>query len=189
MKRTIIGIPVFVIIVTILLGVLQLLNWIPSAVQEGAFRRYDSIDEVRSHLKIHPLLVPVYYPSSVRWPPSLIAAQTRPYTAVVMEFLNSGSGDTGLVITQTALSHPPIEEKFRFTDVRQTVKFTVKGRTAFLEVGACSGGERCSRIAWNEGAYRVALVMKASPVDLVRIAESMIVERRDEGSGKEQEKH
>jgi hypothetical protein len=188
-KRTIIGIPVFVFIVMILLGVLQILNWIPSAVQEGAFRRFESIDEVRSHLKIHPLLVPVYYPSSVQWPPSLIAAQTRPYTAVVMEFLNSGSGDTGLVITQTALSHQPIEEKIRFTVVRETVRYAVKGRTALLEVGTCGNGERCSRISWDEGAYRMSVVMKASPVDLVRIAESMIVDRHDDGPDKSKEKH
>jgi hypothetical protein len=187
-KRTIIGIPVFVIIVMIVLGVLQILNWIPSAVQEGAFRRYDSVEEVRSHLKIHPLLVPVYYPPGVRWPPSLIAAQTRPYTAVVMEFLNSGTGETGLVITQTALSHPPIEEKLRFTVVRETVRYAVKGRKALLEVGACARGEQCSRIAWDEGAYRVSLAMKASPVDLVRIAESMIIERHDEGAGQGREK-
>ena len=57
MKKTLGGLLVFVIMIAVLLGLLQVLNWIPAAVQEGAFRKYASIEEVRAHLKINP----VYY--------------------------------------------------------------------------------------------------------------------------------
>jgi len=153
------------------------LNWIPSAVQEGAFRKYASIEEVRAHLKINPVYTPVYYPRSVQWPPALIAAQTRPYSAVLTEFTKSDDPtETILVITQTAHSHLPLALKLRLTEVRETVQYPFKGRVAVLEVGVCGKEEQCSRMVWDEGEFRLALVMRSSPVELVRIAESIVAQ-------------
>jgi hypothetical protein len=189
-KRILGGMFVFAMMIAILTGLLQLLNWIPSAVQDGAFQRYASIDEMRAHLKISTVYTPAYYPRSVLWPPSLIAAQTRPYPAVVMEFVKSDEpGETILVITQTALPHPPLVEKLRLTAIRESVRYEFKGRTALLEVGVCRKDEQCCRMTWNEENVRIALVMRSSPVELVRVAESMITRPREaghpvEGTGK-----
>jgi len=181
-KRILGGMLVFAAMVVILTGLLQLLNWIPSAVQEGAFQRYASIDELRAHLKIGTVYTPVYYPRSVQWPPSLIAAQTRPYPAVVTEFDRSDDpGETILVITQTALPHPPVVEKLRLAVVRESVRYEFKGRTALLEVGVCRKDEQCCRMTWNEGNTGIALVMRSTPVELVRIAESMITTPHEAG--------
>jgi hypothetical protein len=174
-KRTLGGLLVFVIMIAVLLGMLQVLNWIPAAVQEGAFRKYASIEEVRAHLKIATVYTPVYYPRSVQWPPSLIAAQSLPYDAVVTEFAKSDDPDeTILVITQTALPHPPLAERLRLSVVRETVQYPLKGRKTLLEVGSCRKDEQCSRMTWNEGEVGISLVMRSSPVELVRVAESMI---------------
>jgi len=181
-KRTIGGIPVFIVMIVILIGVLQLLNWIPSAVQEGAFGRFGSVEEVRAKLKISPLLMPVYYPRSIRWPPSLIAAQTRPYRGVVTEFLKSDGSETGLVITQTERNQPPLQERIRLSTLRERVTYPLKGRTAVLEVGACGSKETCSRISWDEGAFQMTLTMLASPVDLIAIAESMVTDAAGTGT-------
>ena len=186
MKRTLGGMLLFSTMIAILTGLLQLLNWIPSAVQDGAFQRYASIDEVRARLKISTVYTPVYYPRTVQWPPSLIAAQTRPYPAVVTEFVKSDDpGETILVITQTALPHPPLVEKLRLAAVRESVRFEFKGRTALLEVGVCRKDEQCCRMTWNEGNVGIALVMRSSPVELVRIAESMITRPHEAGHSAE----
>ncbi|MEK6745114.1 MAG: hypothetical protein AABZ15_15975 [Nitrospirota bacterium] len=178
MKRTLGGLLVFVTMITVLLGMLQVLNWIPAAVQEGAFRKYPSIDEVRAHLKIDPVYTPVYYPRSVQWPPALVAAQTSPYTAVLTEFMKSDDrNETVLIITQTARSHPPLALRIRLTEVRETVQYPFKGRVAVLEVGVCRKEEQCSRMTWDEGTFRLSLVMRSSPVELVRIAESMVAQQ------------
>ena len=178
MKRTLGGLLVFIIMIAVLLGMLQVLNWIPAAVQEGAFRKYANIEEVRAHLKIDPVFVPVYYPRSVQWPPALIAAQTRPYAAVLTEFMKSDdSNETILIITQTARPHPPLSLKLGLTEVRETVRYPFKGRIAVLEVGVCRKEEQCSRMVWDEGEFRLSLVMRSSPVDLVRIAESMVAQQ------------
>jgi hypothetical protein len=176
-KRTLGGLLVFVIMIAVLLGMLQVLNWIPAAVQDGAFQKFASIDEVRAHLKINPVYTPVYYPRSVQWPPALIAAQTRPYTAVLTEFMKSDDrNETILIITQTARSHPPLALRLGLTEVRETVQYPFKGRVAVLEVGVCRKEEQCSRMVWDEGEFRLSLVMRSSPVELVRIAESIIAQ-------------
>jgi len=179
-KKTLGGLLVFVIMITVLLGLLQVLNWIPAAVQEGAFRKYASIEEVRAHLKITPVYTPIYYPSSVQWPPALIAAQTRPYTAVLTEFMKSDDrNDTILIITQTARSHPPLALRLSLTEVRETVQYPFKGRIAVLEVEVCRKEEQCSRMVWDEGEFRLSLVMRSSPVELVRIAESIVAQHSE----------
>jgi hypothetical protein len=174
MRRTVGGIPVYIVMIIILVGLLQLANWIPSAVQEGALQRYASIEEVRARLPMATIFAPVYYPRNVRWPPTLIAAQTRPFVAVVTEFQRSGGDDTILVITQTERHRPPLRQSIVLSTVRERVPYPFKGRTALLEVGLCRTGERCSRISWDEGEFTLALVLKDSPADLVPIAESMI---------------
>lgn len=177
MKRTLGGLLIFIIMIAVLLGMLQILNWIPAAVQDGAFQKYSSIDEVRARLKINPVYSPVYYPRSVQWPPALIAAQTRPYAAVLTEFMKSDDlNETILIITQTARSHPPLAQKIRLTEVRETVQYPFKGRVASLEVGVCRKEEQCSHMAWDEGEFHLSLVMRSSPVELVRIAESIIAQ-------------
>lgn len=175
MKRTVGGLIVFGFIIAILLGALQLANWVPSAIQSGAFQRYASIEEVRARLNIPQVYAPVYYPPMVRWPPSLIGAQTKPYSAVVMEFAGKDRADLFVVATQTAKGHPPVEERIRMTLLRDKVPYPFKGRQAVLEVGICGNDVQCSRLSWDEGDYRIAVIMKSSPRDLVLMAESMIV--------------
>ena len=175
MKRTLGGMFVFGMMVAILIGALQLFNWVPSALQEGALQQYASVDDVRAHLRIGTVYLPVYYPPTVQWPPVLVAAQTRPYKAVITELARSDSpSETVLVISQTELPHPPLKDTIRLSSVRETVRYSLKGRAAVLEVGLCSKDEQCCRVSWQEGSYRLSLSMRSSPVELERIAESMV---------------
>ena len=169
---------VFGAMIAVLTALLQLLNWIPSAIQDGAFQRYATIEELREHLKNVAVYTPAYFPPTVQWPPSLIAAQTRPYSAIVMEFAQSDNpGETILVISQTAIPHPPLIEKLRLTAIRESVRYEFKGRTALLEVGVCRKDEQCTRMTWAEEHAGIALIMRSAPVELVRIAESMITKQ------------
>jgi hypothetical protein len=38
----------------------------------------------------------------------------------------------------------------------------------------CKDEEPCSRIAWDDGRYRITVTAKTSPPELLKIAESMI---------------
>lgn len=153
---------------------LKAMNWVPSALQEGLLRRYSSIEEVKERLKLSRIYAPAYYPQCLKWPPVTIAAQKRPYTAVVMEFVQKEMTDVCLVISQTELGRRPPEEKIVLSTVRQSVRYRLKGRDMLLEVGSCKDNAQCSRISWEEDGYRIVVSSRSTPVDLVRIAESMI---------------
>ncbi|MEK6700092.1 MAG: hypothetical protein AABZ10_13755 [Nitrospirota bacterium] len=173
MSKKLLSLLVFGVLITALVAALKLVNWVPSALQEGALRKYGSIDEVKAKLKITDVFAPAYYPQCFSWPPSQIAAQTRPYTAVVMEFNRKDSREACLIISQVASPHVLPEEKIKLTRVAESVRYQLRGRDALLEVGVCEENIMCSRISWNEKGYRISVAMKSAPVDLIRIAESM----------------
>lgn len=182
MREQVKGIIVFALMAAVLLGALRLLSWIPEAIDEGALRRFASVEEARSHLKIARIYLPAFYPASVRWPPTLIGGQTTPYPAVIFEFGGADRKGVFLAITQTRTPHRPLQEPIRIVAIREKVSYPFKGRTALLEVGACADGTTCSRFTWDENGDRLSLVLRSSPVELVRIAESMIP-RGESGSG------
>jgi len=163
----------FALAIGVLVVLLAVINWVPTAFQKDMFRRYRSIDEVRSALNIRTVYVPSYFPQHIVWPPSEIFAQGRPFPAVVMEFKESGSGEVVLVLSQSQGGPFPAGPAISLADIKETVPFTMKGRKAVLVVGECAK-KPCSRITWKEGPYTVTTLMKAAPFELTRITESML---------------
>ena len=164
----------FAIGILILVGATMAVNWIPVLVQDDLLREYDSFDAVSAGLPSLPIYVPSYFPQDLRWPPSRILAQGRPFAAVLMEFERRHSGGTALVISQSAGGEFPPDGKVRIVMVKEKTSYLLKGRDARLEVGVCGDGATCSRIAWTEGAYRMDVTGRSAPLDLIRVAESMI---------------
>ncbi len=165
----------FAITVVILIAVLKILNWLPMAIQKDAIRRYSSVEEVRLRLNIKNIYVPSYFPQNFTWPPSEILAQNKPFTAVVMEFKHRERGDIALIISQVAAGANFVpDKKIKILQVKEKVTYPLKGRNAVLEVGLCKNDEPCSRISWDEGKYRVTVVMKSPPFDLIKVADSML---------------
>jgi hypothetical protein len=164
----------FAVTMTVIVGVLKVLNWAPGTLEPGLMARYPNIEAATSSLGIRQVYVPAYFPQSLGWPPAAVLAQTKPYQAVVMEFVRAGDGQTALVISQAAnrLFQPDVAIPFR--TVSETVPLDLKGRKARLEAGVCRDRSACSRIQWDEGEIHIVLTMKAPAVELIRIAESML---------------
>ena len=165
---------IFVLTIALLVVVLKVINWVPTAVEEGLMRKYNSIEDVRSKLKIRDILVPSYFPQSFSWPPSVILAQTKPFHAIVMEFKHIESGDTAIITSQTASQDFIMDNKIRITQVREKLPYSLKDRKAVLVVGTCIKDEKCAQISWDEGKYKMNIIMKSTPFDLIKIAESMV---------------
>jgi len=175
MHKKIIALISFVVTIAVILGTLKLINWVPTTVQEGFIREYKSVESVKSQLKIGDIYVPSYFPQSFRWPPSVLWAQATPFTAIVMEFRDVEKNDIGLIISQVDAGARFIpDDKIKMAQIRETVTYNLKGRKALLEVGTGKDDEKCSRLSWTEGKYRITLIMKAAPFDLLKIAESML---------------
>jgi hypothetical protein len=165
---------IFFITITIVIVVLSVLNWVPTAIQKDSLRRYDSIAEIESTLQIKEIYVPSYFPQSLTWPPSEIIAQKKPFTAIIMAFEQVESGEVALVISQAAEKDYIAEKKIKLSHITEKVSYPLKGRTALLEVGTCQDGRPCSQISWDEGDYTIQVGMTAAPFEMVKIAESML---------------
>lgn len=164
----------FAIGILMLVGATMAVNRVPVLLQDDLLREYDSFDDVNTGLPSLPIYVPSYYPQDLRWPPSRILAQGSPFPAVLMEFEGRQSRRTALVISQSAGGEFPPDGKVRVVKVKEKTSYRLKGRDARLEVGACGDGATCSRIAWTEGAYRIDVTGRSAPLELIRVAESMI---------------
>lgn len=91
-----------------------------------------------------------------------------------MEFNNSSKAEVALVISHASSKNFKADEKIRIVRIKDKVNYPVKGRNVLLEAGMCKDEEPCSRIAWDDGKYRITVTAKTSPSELLKIADSMI---------------
>ena len=164
----------FAIGVLIVVGATMAVNRLPVLIQGDLLREYDSMDAMSAALPGIAVYAPSYFPQDLRWPPSRILAQGRPFPAVLMEFEGRRSRRTVLVISQSGRGKFAPDGKVRIAAVKERTSYRLKGRDARLEVGVCADGATCSRVAWTEGAYRIDVEGRSAPLDLIRVAESMI---------------
>ncbi len=174
MRKKLISFISFAVTIAVLIVVLKIINWLPIMVEKGIMRKYSSVEEVRLKLDIRDIYVPSYFPQRFTWPPSEILAQSKPFIAIVMEFRDIEKGDIALIISQAASPDFVPQKKIKILQIREKVNYNLKGRDAILEVGECKNDEPCSQILWDEGKYRMYIVMKSTPFDLIKIADSMI---------------
>jgi hypothetical protein len=160
--------------IVVLIGVVKVMNWVPTAVQEGALKKYKSVEEVKSTLQIGEIYVPSYFPQHLTWPPSEILAQTRPFIAVQMTFRRVDTGEIALIISQSSGTGTFPGRRISITQIKERVPYSLEGRDAVLEVGVCKNNEPCSQISWKEGKYLLTVSMKSTPFDLIKLADSMI---------------
>ena len=161
----------------ILVIALKALNWIPLIAQKDLMRRYGDFEEMRMSLGIREVFVPSYFPEDFRWPPSGILAQGKPYPAVIMEFERSGEGKTrevGMMIYQAAGDDFSPGGPLKISRIREQATYSLKGRSAILEVGSGVKGEPCSRISWREKDVRITVLALLTPFELMKVAERML---------------
>jgi len=173
-RKKIFGLLYFAMTVAVLIGLLKITNWLPTVFQEGMLRKYSSIEEIKTRLRLRNIYIPSYFPQRFKWPPSRILAQSKPFVAVEMEFRNIESGETALVITQAADREFTPDRTIVISQVKERVEYSLNGRPSVLEVGVCKNDAPCSRISWQEEGNWIRVEMKSAPFELIKIAESMI---------------
>jgi hypothetical protein len=170
------GFIIFIMAIVALIVSLKMLNWVPGSIQEGLLGTYKTVDEVRSTLHVRDVYLPSYYPQGLRWPPTRILAQSRPYIAVMTEFTRHQDDRTALVIAQTTMPHPALKMRLEMISANERVHAPFKGRNGMLEAGLCGTNEPCSRISWSEPPYRLEVIMLSPPSEIMKIAESMVAD-------------
>lgn len=159
----------------VIVVLLATVNWLPSLIQKDFAQKYESIEDAKRSLGLEKVLVPSYFPEGIPWPPSLILAQKKPYTALVMEFREAETKKTVLTIIQTSLNGSDVQfQRIKLTEVKEEARYQIKGRSAFLQVGTCENGMPCSRMTWTDSGLHCTVLLMSSPFELIKIAESMI---------------
>jgi len=151
------------------------INWLPSQIQQNTALQYTNLESARRSLGIDKILVPVYMPEGISWPPSLIVAQKKPFLAVVMEFKSQKTGETQLFIIQS--SSRDAEERFQkvsFSDLKEETEYILKGKKAVLRVGFCGEEIECSKMIWEDSGMYYSVFLMSSSFNLIQISESMI---------------
>lgn len=163
----------FAFAIAVIIAFLKVLSWFPHVIQQDTLRRYDSVEEVRARLNIKDIYIPSYYPQSIQWPPTEILAQRKPFPALVIGFEERKTGTKTLVIHQSQSDHFIRYEGIGFQKISESVDHELNGKIARLTVGLCKGNDTCSSILWTEGKYRIHIIMRATPLELLKIAQSM----------------
>lgn len=172
-RKRIFGYASFLLMLLGIVLAMKFLNWVPWAAENRLMRQYSGIEDVRKKLNFQKIYVPHYIPQTLRWPPSRIFAQGKPYEAVIMEFRSLENSEPALIITQAASTEFTPGELIKLTELEESAPYDLKGRKALLEVGSCRG-EPCARIGWSEGEYEIRVISKSSAPELVKLAESMV---------------
>jgi len=164
----------FAAAVAILLAGLKLAGWMPLLAQRDLMRKYKSVEDVKAELSIREIYVPSYFPQNLSWPPSAVLAQGKPFPALIMEFGQTEGTSAGLVISQSLSDTFRTDGKIRMAQLKEKVRYPLKGRDSTLEVGTCSSGEPCSRVSWKEGNTHITVMARSTPLELIKVAESML---------------
>ena len=164
----------FLATIVVVLLVLKLLNWLPSALQKEDIRKYSSVDDVRTDLRIPRIYIPAYFPEYIKWPPAEIFAQRKPFSLIMMHFTHRDSKSFALSFFQVD-ANAAFEPRYKsdVLYVRKESPISIKGRAGTLVIAVCSGRERCNRISWEEENYRITLIADDTPEQLIRMAESI----------------
>ncbi|MCK9419075.1 MAG: hypothetical protein M0R70_06830 [Nitrospirae bacterium] len=173
--KTLSGLLLMLALVFLAVVFLAAMNWLPSLREEGFARQYNSIEDAKRTLKLNDILVPAYFPEGLRWPPSFILAQKKPYQAVVMEFKDAKTKETSLIVIQSSLSGSDGQlQRIRLSHDREETRYRLKNKSVLLQVGMCDNGMRCSKMTWQDNGLFYTVLLTSSPFELIRIAESMI---------------
>ncbi len=163
-----------VVAVTVMLS---LLNWVPTIFQREGVRKYKSIEDAKSELKLSKLFLPSYFPQYLIWPPTEIYGRRKPAKMVLMHFINYERKDVVLSIMQADSSDPhPLKSRIEPVKIRKREGILIKGRKGELSLALCAGGEPCNSVTWESDGYTFTIIAKDSVKELLKISESVISE-------------
>lgn len=171
--RQVIAAPVLVVgMAALILHVLGLLPaYMPGSAP--AVKEYDSIEEAASELGFD-IVVPVYFPSYLSWPPAKIQGQLHPFPMVEMSFLTSDRHSLILLITQIISDSPdlPIELPWIET-IYQEMPITINDSRGELIVGRKADGDVVNGAHWKVNSQHFLIVTTQPVQELLALARSI----------------
>jgi len=151
------------------------INRLAASIQRVSAQPFATIEEARRHIGLAHITMPAYFPEGIAWPPSLLIGQKKPFPAFAMEFRHARGSDIILIVAQyTGAPDARTLQRVRLTAVLEETAYTIKQQPVLLQVGRCSTGESCSQMHWTSAGVRHTVLLAGPPLELIRLAESMI---------------
>ncbi len=169
------GAAIMLIITALIAVTLYFANQLPLLMDSGFVKQYRDIEELKRAFGAGTITIPSYFPEGIKWPPAFIIAQRRPFVAIAMEFQSTEVGTRALNIIQTDLKGKPTTfKRLQLSNVKEEAEHLMKDKRLILKVGICQGGIACNSLSWQDQRFRYEIVSTTSPIDTIKIAESMI---------------
>ncbi len=160
-------------------GVLGTLDAVPGWIQgePRGVRRVGSIEEAERALRAR-LVIPAFFPDTLRWPPTTVRIARDGAPAVALGF-EARAGGLALVLAQTVGGAGPISPRLLpETTVLRSDPLRVGTSPGVLRRVVGADGAVWTEVAWAMGDRRLALRGKGGVEDLVRMARSAHPEPR-----------
>jgi hypothetical protein len=169
----------FVVLGIVYLG-LRCLDWLPRLLggEPRGILRFDTISDLERRTG-ERVLLPPYFPDSIRWPPRSIRLFVGPPECVALAFLDRGGTEERLAIYQTAKDDSPIPGELRPRGiVLESTEIPFGGLRATLSRISLDDGRLVHEVTWLSHGRRHAVTFRGPVEDLLKLAGSVERTRR-----------
>ena len=171
--RQVILAPVLVVGLAALL--LHGLDMLPAYLPGSApvVKEYGTLEEAASELGFN-IVVPVYFPSYLAWPPAKVQVQLQPFPMVRMTFLSSNQNTEILLIYQMVSDSRGLPTPLPWIEtVYQQIPVTINDSQGELIVGKRANGDVVNATHWTVEGRHFLLVTTQPVQELLTLSRSM----------------
>ena len=156
---------------------LYLLGMVPAYLpgSPGEVKEYDSLEEASSELGFD-IIVPVYFPNYLAWPPHTIRGQSKPLPMAQMTFLASDRRTEILLIYEMVSDSQDFPESLPWIKtVDQKITVAINNNQGELIVGKRANGDAVNGVHWRVDGRHFLVVTTQSVQELLALCRSMYV--------------
>ena len=145
--------------------------YLPGSATPG--KEYDSIEAATSEMGFD-IVVPVYFPSYLAWPPDKIRGQSKPFPMVEMSFLASDRHTEILLIYQIVSDSQDLPVPLPWIEtIDQKMPVNVNDSPGELIVGKRANGDVVNAAHWRVNGQHFLVVTTQPVKELLTLARSM----------------
>jgi len=155
--------------------VLYALGTVPDRLTPAPGKEYKSIEAATADMGFD-IVVPVYFPNYLAWPPDKILGQTKPFPTVQMSFLASDRQTEILLTYQIISDSPDLPYSIPWIDIiEQQIPAAINDKEGQLIIGKRANGEEINAVHWKIDGQHFLLVTTQPVKELLKLARSMYI--------------
>lgn len=152
---------------------LYALGTVPAHITPAPGKEYNNIEAAAADLGFD-IVVPVYFPNYLAWPPDKIIGQKKPFPMVQMSFLASDRHTEILLTYQIVSDSQDSPLQIPWIDkIAQQMPVTINDSQGELTIGKKTNGDEVNAVQWKVNGQHFLVVTTQSVKELLILARSM----------------